>query len=942
MITVLEEERYIHEDLERIEQGIADRVRDEPNHIRNRLNRDHEVAQLLKQMQEQLQHLISTHDDPARAAAKELEKLDTADPFGQFYEHLEELREHHSRYPNEQAENSEQRYKPKHHGDPDGFMPCIVDTIFSGEEAYGRFFDLNTCHETFLNLPNARRLTYLQYLENFDNFAPGQGGIKRAEKLSDQYLQYVSQLVEYLTSFRKRTRPLDDTEKVLKEFDEEFDKAWEADSVQGWTLEKPANASTTTDGSAVWCDDCDKEFKSKNVYNGHLKGRKHIKAAELRKQRKADDGDQIPTRKGDAVSTTRIKERVIAEREHRVKRLASSMSTERSDTRVNTERKQGMTERERQQELENLFNVAEAPKGNMEEGGERGEDGEEKIYNPLKLPLAWDGKPIPFWLYRLHGLGVEFHCEICGNFVYMGRRAFDKHFGEPRHIYGLKCLGITNVTLFRDITKIQEALKLWDRLQQEQKRNKIDEGSVVQMEDGEGNVMPEKVYNDLQKQGLFYTRVVESEPGQLRVYRPLPALYTVYVLRSSVRKASLYIGSTPNPQRRLKQHNGDSKGGARRTSNLRPWEMVALVSGFPSMISALKFEWALNNPHLSLHIPDESRLTVVKRKWTRRRKLKRPPHTLLSVVSNLHLLIGVPSFVRWPLDLRFFAPDVHAAWEGWTAAPKSRDGSITKSPSPCRRGLRILTDFARDAAPDQITGAQALPLDYRPIRDYVQKAHDVVASNRQIPCVHCGETLEEGRGMHAMCPLDGCTAMGHLDCWSRHGLADDAEGNLIPDVFCCVSCGGEIRWSDMVRELSLRIRGQKEVERLLREAMRKRKKEEKEKEKAERQSRKRTRKKKVAAAETEEGEEEGGEDEVEVEDKGKRKRKKKVAAVETETEEENVEAKAMRQPTKRTRKTKATPLETEVEEVEESVFKSRPKKRQRKKKAAEVDMEDSC
>jgi len=179
------------------------------------------------------------------------------------------------------------------------------------------------------------------------------------------------------------------------------------------------------------------------------------------------------------------------------------MSTERSDTRVNVERKQGMTERERQQELENINNISEEPRETEENGQEEGEEGDEKIYNPLKLPLAWDGKPIPFWLYRLHGLGAEFNCEICGNFVYMGRRAFDKHFSEPRHIYGLKCLGITNVTLFRDITKIEEALKLWDRIQQEQKKSRVDDGSIVQMEDSEGNVMPEKVYLDLQKQGLL-------------------------------------------------------------------------------------------------------------------------------------------------------------------------------------------------------------------------------------------------------------------------------------------------------------------------------------------------------------------------------------------------------------------------------------------------------
>jgi len=39
----------------------------------------------------------------------------------------------------------------------------------------------------------------------------------------------------------------------------------------------------------------------------------------------------------------------------------------------------------------------------------------------LKLPMGWDGKPIPYWLYKLHGLGVEYRCEICSDHVYMGR-----------------------------------------------------------------------------------------------------------------------------------------------------------------------------------------------------------------------------------------------------------------------------------------------------------------------------------------------------------------------------------------------------------------------------------------------------------------------------------------------------------------------------------------
>lgn len=385
-------------------------------------------------------------------------------------------------------------------------MPSIVDSLFSGEEAYGRFFDLTTSHESYLNLPNVRRLTYLQYLEAFDNFAPGYGGVKRTEKLTDQYFKYVGELAGYLESFMRRTRPLENVDKVLESFDTDFDASWEKDEVEGWQQEKAStdgSAMNTTSDDAVWCADCEKEFKNENVYKNHLTGRKHVKAAEARKQRLEESGSSDDGAKGGGPSATRLKEKAIAEREYRVKRLSSAMSTERSDTRVNVERKQGMTERERQQELENLLSVTDAPREHANGDDDDDEDGEERIYNPLKLPLAWDGKPIPFWLYRLHGLGVEFPCEVCGNFVYMGRRAFDKHFNEARHVYGLKCLGITNVNLFRDITKIEEALKLWDKIQREKRRTNVDDGSVVQMEDAEGNVMPEKVYYDLQKQGLL-------------------------------------------------------------------------------------------------------------------------------------------------------------------------------------------------------------------------------------------------------------------------------------------------------------------------------------------------------------------------------------------------------------------------------------------------------
>lgn len=452
-------------------------------------------------MRQQTINLLRILREDSIPVAKEIQKLGDSDPFADFYKQIDEARELHGRYPNEQAENSEQRYKPRHH--TDNAFPAIVDTLFSGEESFGRYFDLHSCHESYLNLPNVKRLNYLQYLEQFDNFSSAQGGIKRAEKLTDDYFKYVGQIAEYLVSFRKRAKPLEDTDKMLAKFDADFAASWVKDEIPEWKIEStPVGDGSAAMAEAVWCRDCEKEFKNENVYKGHLAGKKHLRAAEQRRLRLQEKNGGAEGEQGFR-EWRRSRERAVAAREFRIQKLAASMSTERSDTRVNVERKQGMTERERQQELDNIINSSDSPKEGAEAGSGEDEDGEEKIYNPLKLPLAWDGKPIPFWLYRLHGLGVEFHCEVCGNFVYMGRRAFDKHFAEPRHIYGLKCLGITNVALFRDITRIDEALKLWEKLQQEQKKAKIDDGSIVQMEDGEGNVMPEKVYNDLQKQGLL-------------------------------------------------------------------------------------------------------------------------------------------------------------------------------------------------------------------------------------------------------------------------------------------------------------------------------------------------------------------------------------------------------------------------------------------------------
>uniref|UniRef100_A0A6N2K9Y1 Matrin-type domain-containing protein n=1 Tax=Salix viminalis TaxID=40686 RepID=A0A6N2K9Y1_SALVM len=150
-----------------------------------------------------------------------------------------------------------------------------------------------------------------------------------------------------------------------------------------------------------------------------------------------------------------------------------------------------------QQHAERLFLTKEETQADSES------DDDEQIYNPLKLPMGWDGKPIPYWLYKLHGLGQELKCEICGNHSYWGRRAFERYFKEWRHQHGMRCLGIPNTKNFNEITSIKEAQELWKRIQERQGVNKWRPDLEEEYEDKEGNIYNKKTYTDLQRQGLI-------------------------------------------------------------------------------------------------------------------------------------------------------------------------------------------------------------------------------------------------------------------------------------------------------------------------------------------------------------------------------------------------------------------------------------------------------
>ncbi len=66
-------------------------------------------------------------------------------------------------------------------------------------------------------------------------------------------------------------------------------------------------------------------------------------------------------------------------------------------------------------------------------------------------------------------------------------------------------------------------------------------------------------------------------------------MWAVYLLLNDAKTRS-YVGATVDPNRRLRQHNGELVGGARATAGDH-WTRVCLVRGFPDERAALQFEW---------------------------------------------------------------------------------------------------------------------------------------------------------------------------------------------------------------------------------------------------------------------------------------------------------------------------------------------------------------
>jgi structure-specific endonuclease subunit SLX1 len=115
------------------------------------------------------------------------------------------------------------------------------------------------------------------------------------------------------------------------------------------------------------------------------------------------------------------------------------------------------------------------------------------------------------------------------------------------------------------------------------------------------------------------------------------------------------------------------------------------------------------------------------------------------------------------------------------------------------------------------TGIHAHDVTYNYLKSHISKSKTLLENVEWLQCTVCSSGLPSGGAYTLTCPHEGCSSMMHLDCLSASWLSQRKDGGeeiLVPTSGTCPGCKGKLEWVDLVRELSLRMRGDKETKAL--------------------------------------------------------------------------------------------------------------------------------
>lgn len=503
MENILEDQRRLHEDRERLIDVQTKEILRKKVTNREQVNSDHLIKVLWNKYIDNTESLVSLYEDKEGLRKKEMQSLSGPNEYNEFNTRLKSIIQYHKKNPFIESSNLNVPLSVEY----DNLVKSIQENEddagnlvnFTDEEGYGKYLDLNEVYQKFINIKGVERVNYIQYLSEYDHLFK----IPR-EKKNNDYKNYLSALHDYLYVYLEKIKPLLNIEKVLEETTVDFEKKWKEGQFQGWPKETSgaltksgayldlSSYSSWAELSSLGLDRLKSALMALGLKCGGNLEERAIRLFQTKGKRLQDLDPSLFAKTQKSKDYTE-KHKDIAVLESKVYRLAEIVGPNRTATIENVQRKQARTGEEREEDEDDIINDKDSDD----------DDNEEVIYNPKNLPLGWDGKPIPYWLYKLHGLNLYYNCEICGNHKYRGPKAFQRHFSEWRHAHGMRCLGIPNTAHFANIVLIEDAIQLWEKLKVNRDTERFKPENEEEFEDSIGNVLNKKTHDDLKRQGLL-------------------------------------------------------------------------------------------------------------------------------------------------------------------------------------------------------------------------------------------------------------------------------------------------------------------------------------------------------------------------------------------------------------------------------------------------------
>jgi predicted GIY-YIG superfamily endonuclease len=251
--------------------------------------------------------------------------------------------------------------------------------------------------------------------------------------------------------------------------------------------------------------------------------------------------------------------------------------------------------------------------------------------------------------------------------------------------------------------------------------------------------------------------------------------FFVYLLKSNNTPtcSATYIGFSTDPHRRLRQHNGEIAAGAMKTHKYRPWEHICVLSGFPSRIVALMFEWQWQHPKMSRILKDKIAGVKYQGKGAKGQLL------LLKVLLQSSL------WSQLELTVHFLHNDIREWFIGQVSGENvcaknqvfrtdlvdpTEVGDMSQRGSPTKVAMSVALSFANNNNEDGINC------------DICKGSYSYRSNSesgfepRMWSCPNCGAAA------HILCSATLCS--------SPHGVSDAASAlqRVLPAAFSCSSC----------------------------------------------------------------------------------------------------------------------------------------------------------